>query len=324
MQRISRGAIFWGSALVTAGLVILAIQQGLIDEALLADIGQWWPLLLIGAGVAIVFAGALGVVAVGLSGILLGLLVGGLVMGAASLPVGCGSEDPGPLVAVDGGSFSGDGAEVDLDLNCATLEVAGGDGDAWSIEADEDTADDELEIIAGDDGLQVTDRDLNPISGHRRHVAVTIPGDGGTHLSLGINAGEANVDLGGGRWGTVDLEGNAMAMTVDLVGAEAEGLEVSLNAGSATVLLGDGTDIGSVVRLAANAGSIEVCAPDDIGLRITLGDDVTVGHNLDDTHLVQDGNVWRTEGYDEADTQVEIEFEGNAASFTLSPEGECS
>ena len=34
MRRVSRGAVFWGSALVTAGLLILAVQQGLIDESL--------------------------------------------------------------------------------------------------------------------------------------------------------------------------------------------------------------------------------------------------------------------------------------------------
>jgi hypothetical protein len=323
MRRISRGAIFWGSALVSAGLVILAIQQGLIDEALLADIGQWWPLLLIGAGVAIIFAGTLGVVAVALSGILLGVLVGGVVMGAASLPVGCGNEDEGALVAVADGEFSGDGAEVDLELNCATLEVAGGDGEGWSVEADEDSADEELIVADGEDALEIRTENENPV-GDRRHVAVTIPGDGGTNLSLGINAGEATLDLAGGRWGQLDLEGNAMAMTVDLSGAEAEAFELTLNAGSADVLLGAGTELGAPVQFGANAGSIEVCVPDDIGVQVTMGENVTTGHNLDEAGLNQSGNVWQTDGYDAADTQVEIEFEGNAASFTLSPEGECS
>jgi hypothetical protein len=323
MRRISRGAIFWGSALVSAGLVILAIQQGLIDDARLADIGQWWPLLLIGAGVAIIFAGTLGVVAVALSGILLGVLVGGVVMGAASLPVGCGAEDEGPLVAVADGEFSGDGAQVDLDLNCATLEVAAGDGDGWSVEADEDSADEELIVADGDDQLEIRTENENPV-GDRRHVAVTIPGDGGTHLSLGINAGEATLDLAGGRWGQLDLEGNAMAMTVDLSGAEADAFELTLNAGSADVLLGAGTEFGSPVQFGANAGSIEVCMPDDIGVQVTIGENVTTGHNLDEAGFSQSGNVWRTDGYDAADTQVEIEFEGNAASFNVSPEGDCS
>jgi hypothetical protein len=323
MRRISRGAIFWGSALVSAGLVILAIQQGLIDDARLADIGQWWPLLLIGAGVAIIFAGTLGVVAVALSGILLGVLVGGVVMGAASLPVGCGTADEGPLVAIADGEFSGDGAEVDLDLNCATLEVAAGDGSTWDVSADEDSADEELIVSDSDETLEVRTENENPV-GDRRHVAVTIPGDGGTHLSLGINAGEATLDLAGGRWGQLDLEGNAMAMTVDLSGAEADAFELALNAGSADVLLGAGTELGSPIQFGANAGSIEVCIPDDIGVQVTVGENVTTGHNLDDAGFSQSGNVWRTDGYEAADTQVEIEFEGNAASFNVSPEGDCS
>jgi hypothetical protein len=325
MQRVSRGAVFWGAALVTAGLVILAIQQGLIDEALLSDIGQWWPLLVIGAGVAVIFAGALGAVAVALSGILLGLLVGGLVMGAANLPVGCSADEPGALVPVGDGTFTSPETAFDIELSCASLDVSGRSGDGWSVEADEDTAD-ELEVrvaINGVESVGVRTEDVNPVGG-RRHVAVTIPMEAGTDLALGINAGEANLDLAGGRWGQLDLEGNAMAMTVDLSGAEADSLELTLNAGSAEVVLDDDTAIGSPIRFGANAGSIEVCAPESVGLQVTLGEDVATGHNLDEAGLDQSGNVWRTDGYDSADTQIEMEFEGNAASFTLSPEGECS
>ena len=84
MQRVSRGAVFWGAAFITAGIVVLAIQQGWITEQVLSDAAQWWPLFLIGAGVAIIFAGALGVLATAAAGILLGVLVGGLIGGGAA------------------------------------------------------------------------------------------------------------------------------------------------------------------------------------------------------------------------------------------------
>ena len=79
-----------------------------------------------------------------------------------------------------------------------------------------------------------------------------------------------------------------------------------------------------VVRLSANAGEFHVCVPDGIGLQVTMASDVAVGHNLDEEGLTQDGDVWRTPGFASAETKIDIVFSGNAAAFTLNPEGGCS
>jgi hypothetical protein len=316
--------VFWGSALVTAGLVILAIQQGFIDEALLSDIGQWWPLLLIGAGVAIVFAGVLGVVAVALSGILLGLLVGGLISGSANLAVGCASADAGPLTEVSDGSFVGDAPQVTFDLNCVTLDVVGHDGDAWTVEADESAANG-LELTSDDNLLELRNEDDVSVGIEDRGlVSVVIPRNAAASIGMSMNAGEVHFDLSDGSWSQLDLTGNAMAMEVDLSGAEAADVAVSMNAGSVKLQLSEDSDIGSPIQLSANAGSYEVCAPDDLGLAITISANVAVGHNLDEAGLNEDGDTWRTDGYADADQQVEITFSGNAASFSLNPEEGCS
>ena len=96
-----------------------------------------------------------------------------------------------------------------------------------------------------------------------------------------------------------------------------------LNAGSFSLQLDEGSRPGPI-DLSANAGSFDVCAPDDIGLAITIGEDVATGHNLEEAGLTADGDVWRTPNYDAAENQIEITFSGNAASFTLNPEGGCS
>jgi hypothetical protein len=96
-----------------------------------------------------------------------------------------------------------------------------------------------------------------------------------------------------------------------------------MNAGALSLELDAGSQIGSI-ELSANAGSFEVCAPDDIGLEITVGENVATGHNLEEAGLTEDGDVWRTLGFDSADTQIEISFSGNAASFNLNPDGGCS
>ena len=315
-----RGAIFWGAALVTAGVVILLIQQGYVSDEVLNEASRWWPLILIGAGVAVIFAGSLGAVAIGLAGVLLGALIGGLI-GAGSFPTACGGGDPGPLQTFDEGSLRGNGADVELDLNCVSLEVTGGDGREWNVEADEESAPD-LELSSGKRDLEIRSGDAVSLGG-RRHVAVTLPDDAGTNLSTSLNAGDATLDLAGGHWGAIQVEGNAAAFTVDLSDAAADTVEASLNAGSAGIQFSDQTDVGSV-RLSANAGEFHVCVPDGVGLQVTIGSDVAVGHNLDEEGLTEVGDVWRTPGFESADTQIDIVFSGNAAAFTLNPEGGCS
>jgi len=322
MKTAPRGAIFWGAALVTAGVVILAIQQGYVSDEILAGASRWWPLILVGAGVAVIFAGRLGAVAIGLAGILLGLVIGGLVGGAGSFTTACGGGDPGRLQPFEDGSFGGSRhVRVELDLNCVTLEVNGGDAAEWIVEADEESASD-LELSSSERNLVIRSGDAASLGG-RRHVAVTLPGDDGTNISTSLNAGNATLDLTGGHWGAIQVDGNATSILIDLSDAVADTIEASLNAGSAGIQFSDQTDVGSV-RLSANAGEFHVCVPDDVGLQVTIGSSVATGHNLDEDGLTEDGDVWRTANYASAATQIDIVFSGNAAAFTLNPEGGCS
>jgi len=319
MKPAPRGAIFWGAALITAGVVILAIQQGIVSRDILDQAARWWPLILIGAGVAVIVAGRLGAIAVGLAGILLGLLIGGLV-GAGSFPTACGGSDPGQLQAFDSGSFSATGASVELELNCSSLTVAGGSGDGWIVEADAESASD-LELSSGERNLVIRSGDAVSLGG-RRHVAVVLPDDNGINVSTSLNAGEATLALAGGHWGAIQVDGNATSIRVDASDAAADTIEASLNAGSVGITFSDQTEVGSV-RLSANAGEFHVCVPDNVGLQVTVGSSVASGHNLDEAGLTEDGNVWRTSGYASAETHIDIVFSGNAAAFTLNPEEGC-
>lgn len=324
MNRVSRGAVFWGAAFITGGLVVLGIQQGLVSEQVVSEAARWWPLFLIGAGVAIIFAGVLGVIATAVAGILLGVLVGGLIAGAGTITVGCGGGDPLPLAALEDGSFSGHGAEVQLEVDCTKLEVTGSGTDGnWAVQADVESAPDVV-VESGSDNLDVrTESQVTVVPERPRHVGVTLAGDAEVGLELRINAGEASVDLSEGHWGSLDLQGNAMSMFVDLSDAASDSVDLQVNAGSAEVQLSDGSHLGSMV-LGVNAGSIDVCAPDGLGLQFTVGNNVASSHNLDEAALSKSGNVWRTANYDSADEQVDITFNGNAASLTLNPEGGCS
>ena len=207
MKRVSRGAIFWGAALITMGIVILLIQQGYVDDQLLANAGQWWPLLLIGVGVAVIFAGVLGSVATALAGVLLGVMAGALISGATSIPVSCGNEATA-VQAYQDGSFDQSSADVTVDLSCVTFDVAGGPGSDWAVQADEQSTHD-MTVTSDSDSLDLH-TDAGVVFEGRRHVALTVPEDKGTNLEVSLNAGEATFDLADGQWGELNLTGKRL------------------------------------------------------------------------------------------------------------------
>jgi hypothetical protein len=97
---------------------------------------------------------------------------------------------------------------------------------------------------------------------------------------------------------------------------------IEANAGSVTLTAdGDSALDGSIDM---NAGSLEICLAEDAVADIVLEtDNVTFSHNLDDLGLSRTGETWRA-GDEEGDAAVTLEIDGNAASFTLNPDGGCA
>ena len=91
-----------------------------------------------------------------------------------------------------------------------------------------------------------------------------------------------------------------------------------MNAGRARVSLGAGPTLGS---LSANAGAIDLCVPADAALILHVPTRLTFAHNLDSRGLSRDGDTWRRAGAS-GDT-IDLTIDGNAAGFTLDPDGGC-
>jgi hypothetical protein len=112
---------------------------------------------------------------------------------------------------------------------------------------------------------------------------------------------------------------NAGDVVVGLPGASVADLAVDANAGSVSIDADASTSLAGTVEM--NAGSLDLCAPDSVVVAITIEDDnVTFSHNLDDLGLTRQGNTWST-GDGEAD--ISLAIDGNAANFSLNPEGGC-
>ncbi len=318
-MRINRGLVFWGVALITAGAVALAIQAEAIDGEQARQWWRLWPVALIVIGLAIIAARTpFALVATLAAGIILGGLAGSLVGGWPNgLSVGCGGETD-QLVSADG-SF-GRSADVTLDFNCGDLAVAMGGGSDWDVQA-RYAGDSEPRITSGDGSLRVEARGGGfPFGEGRQEWEVTLPTEVELALQVEANAASSDLDLDGANFSELNLDTNAGSVTLNLSGATADDLAIEMNAGSVQLIADGDTAFDGSVEM--NAGSLEVCIPDGVAFAITVEEDnITFSHNLDESGLTRSGDTWRSGSGAAA---ISFTVQGNAASFTLNPEGGCS
>lgn len=317
-MHINRGLVFWGIALVTAGLVALAIQSETVDGAQARQLWRFWPVALIVVGLAIIAARTpFALVATVVAGLTVGGLGGTLVAG---WPEGIGGFGCSGTVAdsrTETGTFR-ESAEVDLEFNCGELDLTTGDGGAWEVLA-RYASNAEPEIRSGDDSLSVRAEGGPWFTDRRQEWEVTVPSDVDLSLNVDANTASSRLDLAGASLTGLNVSANAGDVFVDLTGAEARDLEVDVNAGSAAVVVGDGTS--GEGSLSVNAGSIDLCVADDLVVAITIEDgNITFGHNLDDSGLDRSGDTWST---GDGTPDLRLDVDGNAGSFTLNPDGGC-
>ena len=318
-MRINTGLIFWGVTLITAGVVALAVQAGAIDEESAQEVWRFWPVVIIVIGLAVIAARTpFAVIATVIAALVVGGMAGTLVAGFPDgFSFGC--EGTAEETVSDEGSFGTD-AEVDLNLNCGELTVTTATGSDWSVEAR--YSGDAPQIGADAGSLRVESGDnfsFFNFSDADQAWDVVLPTDPTIDLSIDANAASSALELDDATLGALTVDANAGEVDIRLPGAAVSDLSVEANAGSIAIEVDDATELSGSVEM--NAGSLDLCVPEGVGLAITMTDDnVTFSHNLDDLGLTREGDVWRSGSGD----AITLSIEGNAASFTLNPEGGCS
>ncbi|MGZ8475118.1 MAG: LiaI-LiaF-like domain-containing protein [Candidatus Limnocylindria bacterium] len=308
-MRVHRGHLFWGVSLVVLGAVPLADRAGWID-AQSFEVWRLWPLALIAVGIAIIVSrtrlAVLGVVFAGVvAGGIAGTAVtyGGFAFGFADCAPG------GELERVtDGGTLAAP-ARVELAFNCGSVEVELGAGDTWELDAAYRGA----APIAESTGDRLVVR--APDAAGRQEWRLSLPASM-RELDVQANAAETTIDVSGADLLALTAHANAGQLRMVAEDATLVDLDVSANAGSVVMVLSGDTS-GSV---SANAGSIDVCVPDDAALRIEVEEQFAFGTNLDGQGLERVGDTWQRSG---TGPTIELRVEGNAASFNLNSAGSC-
>ena len=329
-MRVHRGLLGWGVFFIVLGAVPLAVRAGVLDADVVAGAWQLWPLLLIGAGVGLVLARTRAAFVGGLIvAVTAGLMAGGLLatgiegFGNGFSACGVGPGNDGTPFAEQRGTF-GASAEVSVQLDCGSVEVATAAGSAWNVAG---TSHDGRppSISAGTDRLVVESEATSPRVGFTTGAGVAwdvvLPQAPRTSFDLQVNAGSARAVLDGMTLDRVGADVNAGSAFLDLGQVTtANTLDATVNAGSLSVNLPSSSLEGS---LTANAGSIEVCAPTGVDLRFHAKDTPLGGNNFEEAGLVQDGSTWSTPDFGTHAVRIELSTGANLGSITLNPDGGC-
>ncbi len=318
---IRRGSLYAGVFLLAAGGVTLGVAAGVLDRAAVADtVGVLWPLAVIAIGAGLVLRRSPAALTGGIVAALLpGLALGASVVTVPHLSVPC-TDGAAPLRAAEthDGSF-GSAAAVNLSLSCGELSVDTQPGNSWRLAASD--GDNRLTNVNAEDGRLTVgaDRGSGRLRQHTGRVDwnVTLPTATTIDLVTELNAGRGRLDLGGARLGVLDLSVNSGETHVDLTGATLDHLALEVNAGSAGIVLPAASFDGD---LAANAGSLEVCAPSDLGLRVRST--AALG-SIHLNGLVRQDGAWVTPGYDSAPFKANLAIEASVGSVTINPMGGC-
>lgn len=316
VMRIRRGLLFWGLVLIPLGGIPLLVRAGYLDEDVLANAWQLWPLILVGLGLALL----LGRSRAGLVGtVIVALTIGGLAGAAlAAGPSWVGTIGDCAPVSADASQADADGSlsgasTLTVELDCGTFDLVTEPGAAWRTHVEYRGPEPRVQASSS----MLTLRGPRDPGSHRQEWQVSVGADVLRAVDLTINAAASTAALDGANLGSVRADLNAGDLRLDGSSATIAEIDLSVNAGRIRATLGAGSTTGS---LSANAGAIELCVPPEAALRFDVNDQLTFATNLKSSGLSQDGETWTREGPGDL---IDLDIEGNAASFTLDPDGGC-
>ena len=331
-MRIETRYVGPGLFLILLGVIPLAVREGLLEPAQLAGIWRLWPLFLVAAGLGVLLRTTRlhdlgGILAAGLGGLMVGTLLAGALVGGSGGwfdgfgPLGCMPVDGEAFPARTGTLRSAGSAVVDVTVECGDATVATGPGDGWSVVGrSADGAAPRVEAGAGGLSIRGPVGSDDPFGGVRwAHLDVVAPAVVDAYV-LTVKAGSLSATAGDGL-GRVTATVDAGSLLVDLAAAGGlTSVSATVNAGAASFVLPDASIHGS---LTVNAGSIALCVPSGVGLRLRTPGFSAGAYDYEARGLTEENGVWTSPGWATAVHLIDLSTTANAGAITLDPEEGC-
>ena len=323
-MRIDRRLVGFGLFLVTVGVVMVAVRQGVISDDAARRAWNLWPLVLIGTGLSMILAGRPGAALGGLVvAVTFGAIVGGIAATGAFPAFGfcSGDRGEGTAFAETSGELAGS-ARVSIEQACGDLDLTTADGSTWTLRGVSGDGRPPT-VSVGPGEIRIASRSTGVFdAGGGSTWDVVIPRSPSIDLNVTASAGEARLELGGANLASLTLVRNAGSARIDLREVAAIGpLSVTVNAGSTTIWLPNRSLTG---RLNANAGSVALCLPAGTELRVATGESVAASNDFQAHGLTRNGETWETPGFAGAAVKIDLTADANAASLSLDSASACT
>ncbi|HEX4897097.1 MAG TPA: hypothetical protein VFV53_01910 [Candidatus Limnocylindrales bacterium] len=316
-MRVNRTLLYSGIFLVAIGGVVVAADLGGVRTEVLVDALRLWPLAIIAIGLGLVLRRT----RVSLAGGMLAAAAPGLLLGGAFSVVPrvgefCGLGDVAATAITREGTFDGP-ASVSVTTGCGSLDLRTDRGPGWRLEARH--TDGRAPLVVGSArtlSIDAVDHDGWPGAG-RDEWALTLPANGVEGLTVVVNAGRGDIDLGEGELEGLSVTANAADVSVDASAASIADLTGEVNFGRLSIRLPVGDLQGS---LSADAGQLQVCAPPELGLRVTTTEsmgEISVGGR----HLGR--SDYQSPNYASAAHRADLIVDVSFGAIEIDPIGGC-
>lgn len=292
------GRIFWGVALVSLGLLVLAHKAGVMTPKWSIALGLW-PLVLVLWGIGLLVGGKMvRLIAAGVSGIVLAYFL------AALVTTSFWDEGDDDELANSSQSFvvSADTAvkraRFVLDSGAGAFTIADTSMHLFFAEVESN-----IGMYAFDEAGQGEDRTYTmSLEGKRKG------------FRLGHHTNQVTARLNAAPVWDLEMNIGAAKLTCDLTPFRVEHLEINGGASSMKITLGDKAPVTNV-RIAAGASSITLYVPESAACEVDLETALSSKHFPGFTRSGE--GVYRTENFGTAKNTISVSIEAGVSSIKV-------
>lgn len=302
----NNGNFLLGLILIVVGGFWIAGTLGLVELSLIYVFLKFWPVLLILAGINIIFKGNKGV-----------LLLSVVLVLIAGVYISQNDEHKGL-------TFFNWNYDFDHNWTGESIETLKDSYDLKELES----VSLELNIGAGNIEVKSTSSDEMTYSIPDYFLSRTFDTEGteGTIIikhnkGFKLNAFGNNQSLDYDfklpetiKW-TIGLDAGASDAKLDLSDLIVEGVNINTGASDIELVLGDRNEY-TFVDIDTGVSDVNLSIKKGIGVRIEL-DQAISDNNFESRGLIKKNGVYKTKGYDKADTQIEIEIDSGISDISL-------
>lgn len=307
------GSISRGLLLITIGVIFFLLNYDILSWGFWLHVADLWPLILILAGIGLLFSRRIPLSAV--------LLVFLLSMVAYSMAVG-DKPLPGQMNSLfNGGTTETRPIDVPLPPDVKKARVNLNLGGAKISVAALDSGASENRLMTGNYQAQ---EKSNTNGSRKSGLSTTQSGDTLnvtlSSASFGRNSGDINgsdfeLNLSDKVHYDIDMSAGAIDGTMDLSRLLVDNLKISTGASDFSMEFGD-TGIATQGKIESGASELTLVIPENVGVKIRLNG-VATSTNFMGSGLLSDDKNWVSPKYDEAKTKIDLDISMAAGSVQL-------